>query len=553
MLLIGTFLVFTFVGTTTSVSATGSLFDVNTDRESRSTSTNETITLISTQKDEIPEEKAEAPRKEEQKEEPKKKAKIHVVKSGENLWAIANQYLGDGASYAEIIEANKDRYPGLVKNPNLIHPGWQLVIPVRGTEEPTATKEDSVVTSEKFETVFGTLTLKKNEELPTVNRDSGIPVEAVKKVKPLTTLDKLNRFNEIYSKAPASVKNRGKLDGKTIDALIKQGHMTDEEWMDLNPPAGFGYGIKDGRISLVNSKNESLSNADLILMTIDEIFNATEEAFESVADTVEDVAYDITDAVEDVAYGVEDVADAVSDAADELRGAIDDVKDAASDTKSSVKESIQRIKDAFKSAKDSIKGNKSDPVKVVKEVDKEADKLFKKSLRNIRMPDFRGVSTSEYSSVLSLTRFLSPKELLEYRSVFTSSLGSKQKTLRSSQETYIKKINKNDTNWIGGNINTAAKNVEKNEEKLRDTWNKFQKVVEIAKKTAGESKKQLRTNERTLRTLNRRLDRIGYSTGNAKEASDLVKEIKALEKENKKLEKDVAAYDDVYAMLRKLR
>lgn len=53
----------------------------------------------------------------------------YTVVSGDSLWAIAQRLLGDGSRYPELVEANKDKYPSLAKNPNLIYPGWNLTIP----------------------------------------------------------------------------------------------------------------------------------------------------------------------------------------------------------------------------------------------------------------------------------------------------------------------------------------------------------------------------------------------------------------------------------------
>ncbi|MFZ2958373.1 MAG: LysM peptidoglycan-binding domain-containing protein [Candidatus Ozemobacteraceae bacterium] len=53
----------------------------------------------------------------------------YVVASGDSLWKIATRFFGDGSRYMEIVQANKDRYPSLLKNPNLIYPGWELIIP----------------------------------------------------------------------------------------------------------------------------------------------------------------------------------------------------------------------------------------------------------------------------------------------------------------------------------------------------------------------------------------------------------------------------------------
>ncbi|WP_194767718.1 LysM peptidoglycan-binding domain-containing protein [Tamlana sp. I1] len=49
----------------------------------------------------------------------------HVVKSGETLGKIAVQYYGKASKYQDIFKANSD----ILKNPDLIHPGQELIIP----------------------------------------------------------------------------------------------------------------------------------------------------------------------------------------------------------------------------------------------------------------------------------------------------------------------------------------------------------------------------------------------------------------------------------------
>ncbi|QNJ98475.1 LysM peptidoglycan-binding domain-containing protein [Constantimarinum furrinae] len=49
----------------------------------------------------------------------------HTVSSGESLSKIAKHYYGDPMKYNAIFEANRDK----LKNPDLIHPGQDLVIP----------------------------------------------------------------------------------------------------------------------------------------------------------------------------------------------------------------------------------------------------------------------------------------------------------------------------------------------------------------------------------------------------------------------------------------
>ncbi len=59
----------------------------------------------------------------------------HTVVAGDTLWGIAATYLGDGARYMEIFNANTDK----ISNPNLIYTGQTLVIPGGGGEETPQT------------------------------------------------------------------------------------------------------------------------------------------------------------------------------------------------------------------------------------------------------------------------------------------------------------------------------------------------------------------------------------------------------------------------------
>lgn len=49
----------------------------------------------------------------------------HTVESGETLGKIAKQYYGDASKYQKIFAANSD----ILKNPDLIHPNQELIIP----------------------------------------------------------------------------------------------------------------------------------------------------------------------------------------------------------------------------------------------------------------------------------------------------------------------------------------------------------------------------------------------------------------------------------------
>ncbi|MBM4465341.1 MAG: BMP family ABC transporter substrate-binding protein [Chloroflexi bacterium] len=58
----------------------------------------------------------------------------YTVKLGDNLWTLAEKYLGSGPAYRAIVmstnlKALEDPSFAKIKNPNLIHPGWKFLIP----------------------------------------------------------------------------------------------------------------------------------------------------------------------------------------------------------------------------------------------------------------------------------------------------------------------------------------------------------------------------------------------------------------------------------------
>lgn len=58
----------------------------------------------------------------------------YTVKLGDNLWTLAEKYLGSGPAYWAIVGATNAKYKedssfANIVSPNLIHPGWKLLIP----------------------------------------------------------------------------------------------------------------------------------------------------------------------------------------------------------------------------------------------------------------------------------------------------------------------------------------------------------------------------------------------------------------------------------------
>ena len=65
---------------------------------------------------------------------PAQEGMIYTVKLGDNLWTLAEKYLGSGPAYWAIVGATNAKHGedatfAYIENPDLIHPGWKLFIP----------------------------------------------------------------------------------------------------------------------------------------------------------------------------------------------------------------------------------------------------------------------------------------------------------------------------------------------------------------------------------------------------------------------------------------
>ncbi|MFZ5951205.1 MAG: LysM peptidoglycan-binding domain-containing protein, partial [Candidatus Rifleibacteriota bacterium] len=208
----------------------------------------------------------------EEKTESVKKIVKHTVKAGDSLWVIAQRLLGDGSRYREIIEANKDKYPSLEKNPDLILTGWELEIPQEGTAAAPETDNTNSVTDSGND--------NETTPNPAVDNDNSSSSTQVTQIPQWSTKEKIAKLQSAVDTANRKLLSQGKriaaLNTQTVKFLIDNGFMTDEEWMAMNPPAGYTYRLdKLGKVELVGSDNKPLTNDQIA--KIDSKAKAAEE------------------------------------------------------------------------------------------------------------------------------------------------------------------------------------------------------------------------------------------------------------------------------------
>jgi LysM repeat protein len=66
-------------------------------------------------------------------------ARIHQVRPGETLWAIAKMTVGDPTLWPALYLANRDQ----IKDPALVYPGQQLAIPEIDPEDRSSLRREA--------------------------------------------------------------------------------------------------------------------------------------------------------------------------------------------------------------------------------------------------------------------------------------------------------------------------------------------------------------------------------------------------------------------------
>ena len=126
-------------------------------------------------KDEEEKKEEEAKKDEEEKKEEKKeeaKTVEYTVCTGDYLSMIAQNQMGDSSRWPEIVELNKEKYPSLLSNPNLIYAGWTLTLPAGSKPQPATSSGSNASNNNP-----GTISAKVGEAIDSSGWNSVNPCE----------------------------------------------------------------------------------------------------------------------------------------------------------------------------------------------------------------------------------------------------------------------------------------------------------------------------------------------------------------------------------------
>ncbi|NLI76712.1 MAG: LysM peptidoglycan-binding domain-containing protein [Candidatus Riflebacteria bacterium] len=458
---------------------------------------------------------------------PKKEPKIEkvTVKPGDSLWALAKKYLGDGARYWEIVKANAKKYPGLLKNPDLILDGWELIIPVDGETDTTASTSTTGSTSTSGTTAAapGGSTTTQPTKPPTT--------------KPLTVEQKTAKLQDAVNRMNMALLSQGKtlteLNTQTVRLMIEKGFITEEEWMNLNPPEGYRWVIEKGKVKLVNRDGKPMTNAEAAKTNEATAKAAAEKAKAEAEKAAKEAAAKAAAEKEAKDKAAKDKAAAEKAAAEKA------AKEAAE------KAAAEKAK-ADKAKADKEKAEKE---KAAKEAAKPvAQKNFEADLAKIGMPNIFG-KEREYLSAIAAAADLNGGYLHFSPYVdFGVSLHTLQYELLKAQELYEEKVREGDTDKFlgifGNNIESAAKKVASCREKLAKEWEKFKKVHDEGKAQVKTIKADIDKAAAAKKAAEDKLAKLDkYNPDNGKQVQELMEEIKDQQKAIDKLQKKVGYLD----------
>ena len=128
-------------------------------------------------------------------------AEVVVVK-GDCLSALAKKHLGSASRWPELVAWNQDRYPSLLKNPDLIHIGWKLrMAPPSAAKPATSTQASTKPASPTTTSPANTTSVAPSTSAPTSTSTSVSTSTSTGTSTGTSTSTSPGRFNSFTSRA----------------------------------------------------------------------------------------------------------------------------------------------------------------------------------------------------------------------------------------------------------------------------------------------------------------------------------------------------------------
>ncbi len=462
-----------------------------------------------------------------------------TIQSGDTLWKIAQRVLGDGNRYKELIEANKDKYPSLEKNPDLIYAGWELTIP---GDEPAAADQNTNAavaqgTSEPSNTV-------------TIDSSSSSTPATIVQIPQLTTEQKIKGLQKAVDAANrallAQKQKIGALTPSTIRFLIKNSFLSEEEWMAMNPPAGFHWAIDSrGEVRLANNASDNNLTADQIAkLDAAEKQKAYDEAVKKAKE--EQAKKD----AEKKAQAAQEKKDADKEA---NKKADNDAEQKAQKEKAEKLAKEKAAKEAEQKAKE------EQAKKDAEKAEAAANTQYTKILNEIGSPDL-SKKAKDYRKAVNAGSKLMSKGFFGGTTSFFKFVNSQdypyynipalQEDLLAAQKKYEKLIDENKTDRFlgifGSTIESAGKRVNELKTKLEKAWGEMEKALADAKTKANELNTSISSAKSEIKDLNTELGKLDkYDSANSKKVQDLQKKINELNESVEDSQEKLELYDTI--------
>ncbi len=186
--------------------------------ESVQTDTENTATVATTEDAETETSATSTSEETEEAKTEEAKTTTYTIVAGDYLMSIAQRLLGDASRWKEIVELNKDKYPSLVSNPNLIYCGWELTIPAKDGSTTTTDATDtaaSTTVADAGSTSTTTGTTASTATSATTSTSTGSTTTTSSSSKGGAIITKDSRVLHIGDSHSCGVY------GKTIDGLMR--------------------------------------------------------------------------------------------------------------------------------------------------------------------------------------------------------------------------------------------------------------------------------------------------------------------------------------------